>query len=130
MLIVAWVMSAFLKAVESPEVQQPDRQDNQIVSARAIGREVIVLASRGNAYDAAFELLIEHPADAMVVGNFTFRNRNKIMALAGQYKIPAIYPSRSYAVAGGLMSYGAAIPEVFRLIGSYTGRILKGEKAS
>jgi putative ABC transport system substrate-binding protein len=50
------------------------------------------------------------------------------LALAARYEIPAIYAQGSYAYEGGLMTYGASIMDQFRLAGTYTGRILKGEK--
>jgi putative tryptophan/tyrosine transport system substrate-binding protein len=62
------------------------------------------------------------------VGAFTFRNRNKILALAALHKIPTIYPSRSYVDAGGLMSYSSVGSDILRQVGIYTGRILKGAK--
>src|SRR5262249_43124098 len=80
---------AFLKVVDS-NIQQPDQQDEQLVAlARTVGREVIILAARGDAYEAAFQPLIENPAEAMIIGNFTFFNRSKIMPLVARYKIPA-----------------------------------------
>jgi putative ABC transport system substrate-binding protein len=122
---------AFLKTTESPRVQQPDQQDEQLIPlARAVGREVVILATRGDAYEAAFESLIENPAEAMIVGYFLFRNPEKIIELVARYKIPAIYPERSYAVAGGLMSYSTVPADLHRMLGAYTGRILKGEKPS
>ncbi|MGZ5148287.1 MAG: ABC transporter substrate binding protein [Burkholderiales bacterium] len=48
--------------------------------------------------------------------------------MANHYRIPAIYPARSIAQAGGLMSYGTNLPDAYRQIGIYTARILKGEK--
>jgi putative ABC transport system substrate-binding protein len=123
---------AFLKAVAFgvPRQQQPpEQQDEQFVAlARAIGCEVIILAVRGDDYEAAFQPLIENPVEAMIIGNFTFPNRRKIMPLVARYKIPAIYPQRDDAIAGGLMSYGAPFTDIFRVVGNYTGRILKGEK--
>ena len=54
--------------------------------------------------------------------------RERLAALALQYRVPAIYQFREYAVAGGLMSYGTSITEMYRLVVLYVGRILKGEK--
>ena len=49
-------------------------------------------------------------------------------SLALRYALPAVYQRREFAVAGGLMSYGADIGDAYRLVGIYTGRVLKGEK--
>ena len=55
---------------------------------------------------------------------------NQLAALALRHVVPAIGQSRGFAVAGGLMSYGASTPDSFRQVGVYTGRILKGEKSA
>ena len=58
-----------------------------------------------------------------------FTRANKIVAAAEQLAIPAMYFRREFALAGGLMSYGTNTDENFQVMGEYTGRILKGEKA-
>jgi putative tryptophan/tyrosine transport system substrate-binding protein len=114
---------AFLSTQQGP-------QTTQIAEAvRALGRQIIILSPRFNGeYEEVFETLDQDRAEALVVGHFTFRNRDKIIELAARYKIPTIYPVRRDAEAGGLMSYGAVEPDLFRLMGNYAGRILKGEK--
>jgi putative ABC transport system substrate-binding protein len=69
---------------------------------------------------------------ALVVGNDPFFNArpDQLVALAERYAVPAIYAYREFAAAGGLMSYGSNLADDYRLVGVYTGRILKGEKPS
>jgi putative ABC transport system substrate-binding protein len=59
---------------------------------------------------------------------FLDTRRDRLVALAAQHRVPAIYQFRAYAVAGGLMSYGTSITDMYQLVGLYVGRILKGEK--
>ena len=54
--------------------------------------------------------------------------RERIVELAARQRIPAIYELRQFADAGGLMSYGTNIPDAYRQLGVYAGRVLKGEK--
>jgi putative ABC transport system substrate-binding protein len=56
--------------------------------------------------------------------------RNTLVVTANRYRIPAIYGRREFATAGGLASYGANLEEPYRLMGTYVGRILKGEKVA
>jgi putative tryptophan/tyrosine transport system substrate-binding protein len=71
-------------------------------------------------------------ADALLVTTDPIfeSQRHRIVALAAHHAIPTIYALREYAAAGGLMTYGASISDVYRQAGLYAGRILKGEKAA
>jgi putative tryptophan/tyrosine transport system substrate-binding protein len=100
-------------------------------AADAAGMKTLVLpVTNENGFDAPFARLVRERADALVVGNdpFFINWRDKIIALAARHAVPTIYGFRDYAVAGGLMSYGPIIPDAYRQVGVYTGRILKGEK--
>jgi ABC-type uncharacterized transport system substrate-binding protein len=81
-------------------------------------------------FASAFRLLEREAVDALLVTTDPIfeSQRNRIVALAVHHSIPAIYAVREYAVAGGLMTYGASINEVYRQAGLYAGRILRGEK--
>ncbi len=70
------------------------------------------------------------PGGGLVVmpDNFTFVHRAFIVELAARHRVPAIYPSRNFATGGGLISYGADLPELYRRVASYVDRILKGAK--
>ena len=59
---------------------------------------------------------------------FFVENRARLVELAARHKFPTVYQDRDYALAGGLMSYGASLPDTFRQVGRYAGRILSGEK--
>jgi putative tryptophan/tyrosine transport system substrate-binding protein len=61
--------------------------------------------------------------------NFAFNVHDRLVQLPARYGFPTIYEGRDYCEIGGLMSYGASIPDIFHEIGLYAGRILKGEKA-
>jgi putative ABC transport system substrate-binding protein len=52
--------------------------------------------------------------------------RDRLIALAAQYAVPAIYQFRDFALAGGLLSYGASIADLYRQVGVYVGRVLNG----
>jgi putative tryptophan/tyrosine transport system substrate-binding protein len=77
-----------------------------------------------------FAAAIQSGANALLVSAdpFFMNRRNLIVALAAKHALPAVYPWREYALAGGLASYGPSIIEAYREIGRYVGRILKGAK--
>jgi putative ABC transport system substrate-binding protein len=100
-------------------------------AAGAIGRSIEVLtASTNREIDAAFANLVQKRAEALVIlPDPLFINRRvQLATLAVRHALPAIYPFREDAEAGGLMSYGSSLGYAFHQAGIYTGRILKGEK--
>jgi putative ABC transport system substrate-binding protein len=101
------------------------------IAAHALRRKIVILHAREDSdIDAAFAKLVEQKAGALVVSADAFFNarRNRLVALAARYTVPTIYEGRDFAVAGGLMSYGPSIADVYRQVGVYTGKILKGAK--
>jgi putative tryptophan/tyrosine transport system substrate-binding protein len=112
----------------------PSAEPNNTVAqtaAAAIGRQIEFLnASTNREIDAAFASLAQKRFDALLVANIPlFINRRvQLATLAARHAVPAIYASREFAEAGGLMSYGASLTDLYRQVGIYTGRILKGEK--
>ena len=100
-------------------------------AARAIGLLIQVLnASTSREIDAAFATIVRERPDALFVGNDAFFNARRVQLalLAGRHGVPAILSDREYAEAGGLMTYGSNIVDVYRQVGVYAGRILKGAK--
>jgi putative tryptophan/tyrosine transport system substrate-binding protein len=100
-------------------------------TARAIGVQIHVLrASTDREIDAAFETIAQQRIAALAVGADPFfdTRRDKLVATAARHALPTMYHFREFAAAGGLLSYGVSITEVFREFGIYTGRILKGTK--
>jgi ABC-type uncharacterized transport system substrate-binding protein len=99
--------------------------------ARAKGVQLHFLkASAEGEIDAAFATLVQLQAGALLLGNDPFFNsrRDQIVALASRHAVPAMYFFREFVAAGGLISYGPSITAVLRQIGTYAGKILKGEK--
>src|SRR5262249_24003920 len=104
-----------------PALAEPVSRSSQ-AAAQALGLQLhAVHASSDRDFDAVFERLIQLRAGALVIGpdkaKWTFR-----------HAIPAIYQYREFAAAGGLMSYGTSETEYYRLVGTYAGRVLKGDK--
>jgi putative ABC transport system substrate-binding protein len=89
-----------------------------------------VQAATAHDIDMAFVSLVQKGANALIVVNdpFFVSRRDQIVALAARHRMPAIYFSREFAAAGGLLSYGASLVDAARQGGIYTGKILKGEK--
>jgi len=100
-------------------------------SARTIGQQILIfeVGSEGD-FDKVFESMVQRGASALFVNASPFftSQRKRLVALAARNAIPASYSFREFVVDGGLMTYGASIPDQHRLAGVYAGRILKGEK--
>jgi putative tryptophan/tyrosine transport system substrate-binding protein len=100
-------------------------------ATRALGLKLLILnASSESDIEAAFASFAQQRVDGVIVGSdpFFLSRRDQLVALAAHRAIPAIHYLREFAVAGGLMSYGASLTDAFRLVGVYAGRILKGGK--
>jgi putative tryptophan/tyrosine transport system substrate-binding protein len=100
-------------------------------AARALGVELRVLnATNESEIDTAFASLAkEHSVPLVISTDNLFTDRPvRLVMLAARHAIPAIYPYRWFPTAGGLMSYGVDLPDVYRQVGVYAGRILNGAK--
>jgi putative tryptophan/tyrosine transport system substrate-binding protein len=100
-------------------------------AARRIGQEIRVfrVASLVD-IDNAFGMMAKEQLDGLLVPNSTLftNNREHLVSLAARYAIPAAYEYPEFVTVGGLFSYGSSNSDSYRLVGTYVGRILKGEK--
>jgi ABC-type uncharacterized transport system substrate-binding protein len=104
-------------------------QREEQAAASAIGQRIIVAtATAEHDIDAAFAMLVSQDVGAIVVNADALltAHRDKIIALAARYKLPAMYAWRDYADAGGLISYGTSLADSYRQVGVYVGRVLRG----
>ena len=100
-------------------------------AAQTLGlRLMVVNASRPHEIETALTTVLAERAGALVVSGETFftSQRELLVALASHHGVPAIYTSPEWVKAGGLMSYGTNSANSYRIVGTYAGRILKGEK--
>jgi putative tryptophan/tyrosine transport system substrate-binding protein len=99
--------------------------------ARALGQQILIVnASSERDFDIAFATLAQQRAGALLIaGNAFFTGqRDRLVALAARFALPAIYTLREFVAAGGMMSYGGSLTDAYRQVGVYAGRILRGEK--
>jgi putative ABC transport system substrate-binding protein len=100
-------------------------------AARTLNQQLVFAnASTDRDLEPAFATLSQQRVGTVLVGDSTFLSRRmeQLAALAARHMLPAVFPLREYAHAGGLMSYGSSLYFASRQLGIYTGRILKGEK--
>jgi len=116
----------------NPDLATAASQSSDIrEAARALRLQVDVFhASTEHEIDTIFAGFADARIAGLVIGAnaFFFSRRNQFVGLATRYSIPTVYPWREAVIGGGLASYGASVTEAYRLAGTYTGRILKGEK--
>jgi putative tryptophan/tyrosine transport system substrate-binding protein len=120
---------ALLVNPNSPQTERVVRAMQEAARVRGVKLEVLKAATESE-IETAFASLARLKADALVqqADPFFLNRRDQFALLAARHSIPAIYEARQFAEAGGLMSYGANFPDMYRQIGTYAGRILKGEK--
>jgi putative ABC transport system substrate-binding protein len=120
---------AVLSDLTSPEPEFVVEQLRAV--AHRIGVSILVgQVAREGDFDAAFAGFAGGGARALVVPSSAFfsTQRERLTTLAARYSIPAIYPGRAFAEAGGLAAYGPSATDASRQLGVYTARILKGDK--
>jgi ABC-type uncharacterized transport system substrate-binding protein len=128
-LVPKATMIALLVNTATPGTEE--ERGDIAAAAKAMGQQLIVLEiPSGAELENAFTTFLQRGVGALLIGSGAFLNshRERIVALAAYHSLPALYPLREYASAGGLMSYGTSITEAYRQSGVYAGRILKGEK--
>jgi putative ABC transport system substrate-binding protein len=106
---------------------EPQLRDLQ-AAARALGQELVIFgADNEHEIDNSFAMMAQRRIGALVVtaDGFLIGRQDQIVALAARCAVPTMYPLSQYVAAGGLISYGANLPDAYRQTGIYVGRILK-----
>ena len=121
-----------MAVLANPSVSDSEFQVKEVqAAAETVGQQIQIFnASSEGDFDTAFETMVRSGVGALFVNASPFftSQRKRLVALAARHAIPASYSFREFALEGGLMTYGASIPDQHRQAGVYAGRILKGEK--
>jgi putative ABC transport system substrate-binding protein len=128
-LVPSTATIGFLENPNNPKFELTTR--DVLAAAPVVGLKVQILkASTDREIDAAFASLVQARTGALLVGGDPFFNNRieRLIELAARHAIPTMYLFSEFVVAGGLISYGTSLREIYRQAGLYTGRILKGEK--
>jgi putative ABC transport system substrate-binding protein len=128
-LIPASASIAALVNPTNPAAETDTRKVEE--AARSLGRQIHILhASSEREFDSVFAALAQLRAGGLMIASDNFFNSRseRLAALTMRHAVPAIYQYHQFAAAGGLMSYGGNLEELYRQVGIYTGRILKGAK--
>ena len=129
-LVPAASIMALLVNPASP-YQAKTQSSAALLAAQTLGLELHVLnASTDRDFDAAFTNVVQLRAGGLVIASdpFFIGRSEQLATLTVRHAVPTIFETHEFAVAGGLLSYGADITDTYRLAGVYTGRILKGDK--
>jgi putative ABC transport system substrate-binding protein len=120
---------ALLLNPENAGAERITQDVQQAALAKSVKLHVIKAATE-EAFEPAFEALGQTQADALLVGNdpFFFSRRDRLVSLAARQRMPAMYEWRDFVLAGGLVSYGTNLGDMYRQAGAYVGRILSGAK--
>jgi putative tryptophan/tyrosine transport system substrate-binding protein len=115
--------------LSNPSRQAEWREVEAALRASGIAAQVLDARSAGD-IAPAFEAASRGRADGLVVGSDTVMqaNQTQVVALAARHRLPAIYTFRDFVDAGGLMSYGVSLPDLYRRAADYVDRILAGAK--
>jgi putative tryptophan/tyrosine transport system substrate-binding protein len=129
-LVPTAAVMALLVNPANPTLAETNTKELQ-AAARALGLDLHVLnASNESDFDEVFAKLIQLRAGGLVIGPDTFfsSQSEQLAALGVRHAVPTIYQNREFAVAGGLLSYGADTADAYSLTGNYVGRVLRGDK--
>jgi putative tryptophan/tyrosine transport system substrate-binding protein len=130
-IVPAGTQVGFLVSSAAPQAEAQMREAEK--TAHILGARLLILNVKSAAeIETAFARLAAQGGGAFLVaaGSLFFEAGPQLVALAAQHRLPTVYPYREMVESGGLMSYGADIPDAIRLAGIYVGRILRGEKAA
>jgi ABC-type uncharacterized transport system substrate-binding protein len=126
-LVPAATLIGFLVNPRNPITERNVR--DALDAAQKLGEKIeIVHASNEAEIDAAFDTLRGMRASALLVQPDAFLNNKRIVVLAARDALPAMYQARELVAAGGLMSYGSSLADMYRQMGVYAGKVLKGAK--
>jgi putative ABC transport system substrate-binding protein len=131
MLPTTTIMAVLVNPTNAPATVETEVRQVQ-AAAHTLGLQMVhvLQVSTERDLDSAFSTLIQRRAGGLVISADTFFSGKSVelAALASRHAVPTISPYRDFVTAGGLMSYGGSVTELYRLAGVYTGRILKGEQ--
>ena len=120
---------ALLVNPNNPNTQGIVREVQEAARVKGLQLQILEAATESE-IDTAFASLVQLHAGGLVVAAdpVLFARREQLLALASRHAVPAIYDWREFVATGGLISYGSSLTAIWRQVGIYAGRILKGAK--